>query len=463
MAASLANRSARIVDRWRRCAATTSTRIRSFPSNSCNASSDRGSAVPRSLAFSHDWKRDPAFVLNQPPYAGASMLAAGVNFGCGSSREHAAWALQDAGYKVVIAPSFADIFRANAIGNGLLPVALAEAAVNTSSIAPKPATATRWKSISNAAKSAISSASRTVRHRHRVPATAARRQRRNRSHPHSRTGYRRLRTESGHLMKTRGAHIIWQVLVEQGVDTVFGYPGGAILPAYDALLDHPIRHVLVRHEQGATHMADGYARASGRVGVAMATSGPGATNLVTGIANAMMDSIPIVCITGQVAESLMGSDAFQETDITGITLTITKHNFLVTKAEDIAPTLRKAFQIATSGRPGPVLVDITKNAQQEEAEYEPAASRVRRATALAVAGRAPSGADRRVARAGERTARASEAAGDPRRSRHSQERRDERSLRVRRADPDSRRDDAARDRQPARPSPAQPRHDGHAR
>jgi acetolactate synthase-1/2/3 large subunit len=171
-------------------------------------------------------------------------------------------------------------------------------------------------------------------------------------------------------MKTRGAHIIWSVLVEQGVDTVFGYPGGAILPAYDALLDHPIRHVLVRHEQGATHMADGYARASGRVGVAMATSGPGATNLVTGIANAMMDSIPIVCITGQVAESLMGSDAFQETDITGITLTITKHNFLVTKAADIAPTLRKAFQVATSGRPGPVLVDITKNAQQEEAEYD---------------------------------------------------------------------------------------------
>ncbi len=171
-------------------------------------------------------------------------------------------------------------------------------------------------------------------------------------------------------MKTRGAHIIWQVLVEQGVDTVFGYPGGAILPAYDALLDHPIRHVLVRHEQGAVHMADGYARAGGRVGVALATSGPGATNLVTGIANAMMDSIPIVCITGQVPEALMGSDAFQETDITGITLTITKHNFLVTRAEDIAPTLRKAFQIATSGRPGPVLVDITKNAQQEETEYE---------------------------------------------------------------------------------------------
>jgi acetolactate synthase-1/2/3 large subunit len=171
-------------------------------------------------------------------------------------------------------------------------------------------------------------------------------------------------------MKMRGAHIIWSVLVEQGVDTVFGYPGGAILPAYDALLDHPIRHVLVRHEQGATHMADGYARASGKVGVAVATSGPGATNLVTGIATAMMDSIPLVCITGQVPAALIGSDAFQETDIAGITLTITKHNFLITTAEEIAPTLRKAFAIATSGRPGPVLVDITKNAQQDECEFE---------------------------------------------------------------------------------------------
>ena len=176
-------------------------------------------------------------------------------------------------------------------------------------------------------------------------------------------------------MKIRGAHIIWSVLVEQGVDTVFGYPGGAILPAYDALLDHPIRHVLVRHEQGATHMADGYARASGKVGVAVATSGPGATNLVTGIATAMMDSIPLVCITGQVPAALIGSDAFQETDVTGITLTITKHNFLVTTAAEIAPTLRKAFAIATSGRPGPVLVDITKNAQQEETEFEPAVAR----------------------------------------------------------------------------------------
>src|SRR5262245_27742287 len=184
-------------------------------------------------------------------------------------------------------------------------------------------------------------------------------------------------------MKIKGSHIIWKVLAEQGVDTVFGYPGGAILPAYDALLDHPIRHVLVRHEQGATHMADGYARASGKVGVALATSGPGATNLVTGIATAMMDSIPLVCITGQVPEHLIGSDAFQETDVTGITLTITKHNFLVTKAEDIAPTLREAFRIATSGRPGPVLVDITKNAQQEITEFE----RSTEVTEAATAGR----------------------------------------------------------------------------
>jgi len=178
-----------------------------------------------------------------------------------------------------------------------------------------------------------------------------------------------------HYMKRTGAHIIWSCLVEQGVDTIFGYPGGAILPAYDALLDHPIRHVLVRHEQGAVHMADGYARASGRVGVAVATSGPGATNMVTGIATAMMDSIPVVCITGQVPAALLGSDAFQETDITGITLPITKHNFMVTRAAEIAPTMREAFLLATSGRPGPVLVDITKNAQQEETEWIPEAAK----------------------------------------------------------------------------------------
>src|SRR3989441_9868677 len=171
-------------------------------------------------------------------------------------------------------------------------------------------------------------------------------------------------------MKRTGAQIIWECLVKQGVTDIFGYPGGAILPTYDAMLDYPIRHILVRHEQGATHMADGYARASGKVGVALATSGPGATNMVTGIATAMMDSSPIVCITGQVGSAVLGSDAFQETDITGITLPITKHNYLVTRADDVAPALHEAFFIARSGRPGPVLVDITKDAQQGLARLE---------------------------------------------------------------------------------------------
>jgi acetolactate synthase-1/2/3 large subunit len=167
-----------------------------------------------------------------------------------------------------------------------------------------------------------------------------------------------------------GAQIIWECLVRSGVETVFGYPGGAILPAYDAMLDYPIRHVLVRHEQGATHMADGFARASGRVGVVIATSGPGATNLVTGIATAMMDSVPLVCITGQVPSHLIGYDAFQETDITGITLPITKHNYLITQPSDIMPALREALYIAQSGRPGPVLVDITKDAQQATIDFQ---------------------------------------------------------------------------------------------
>ncbi len=171
-------------------------------------------------------------------------------------------------------------------------------------------------------------------------------------------------------MKLSGAQIIWEVVSREGVDTIFGYPGGAILPAYDALLDYPIHHVLVRHEQGAAHMADGYARASGNVGVCVATSGPGATNLVTGLANAHMDSSPVVAITGQVATPLIGKDAFQETDVTGVTLPVTKHNYLVTRTEDIVPTLREAFYIARSGRPGPVLVDITKDAQTGQAEFE---------------------------------------------------------------------------------------------
>jgi acetolactate synthase-1/2/3 large subunit len=171
-------------------------------------------------------------------------------------------------------------------------------------------------------------------------------------------------------MKKTGGQILWECLVRQGVHTVFGYPGGAILPAYDAMTQYPVRHILVRHEQGATHMADGFARATGQVGVAIATSGPGATNMVTGIATAMLDSSPIVCITGQVGSKLIGTDAFQETDITGVTLPITKHNYLVTRAEDVAPTIREAFHVAASGRPGPVLIDITKDAQQSSAAFD---------------------------------------------------------------------------------------------
>src|ERR1044071_191048 len=166
-----------------------------------------------------------------------------------------------------------------------------------------------------------------------------------------------------YAMKRTGAQIIWDVLAREGVDVVFGYPGGAIMPAYDALASAQVRHVLVRHEQGAAHMADGYARASGKVGVALATSGPGATHLVTGIATAMMDSVATVFITGQVSSGLLGSDAFQETDVTGVTLPVTKHNYLVTRVEEIAPTIREAFFLAGSGRPGPVLVDICKDAQ----------------------------------------------------------------------------------------------------
>ncbi|HEX6302566.1 MAG TPA: biosynthetic-type acetolactate synthase large subunit [Anaerolineales bacterium] len=172
------------------------------------------------------------------------------------------------------------------------------------------------------------------------------------------------------MVKKCGADILWECLVREGVEVVFGLPGGAIMPVYDAMLNYPIHHVLVRHEQGASHMADGYARASGKVGVAMATSGPGATNLVTGISTAMMDSSPMVCITGQVHAHLIGGDAFQETDVTGITLPVTKHNFLVTRADEMATTVREAFYIARSGRPGPVLIDICKNAQIEETEFE---------------------------------------------------------------------------------------------
>jgi acetolactate synthase-1/2/3 large subunit len=161
-------------------------------------------------------------------------------------------------------------------------------------------------------------------------------------------------------------------LIEEGVDTVFGYPGGAILPAYDALNNYSdrIHHVLVRHEQGATHMADGYARISGKVGVAIATSGPGAANMVTGIATAMMDSSPIVCITGQVPSAAIGSDAFQEMDISGAVIPVTKHSYLVMDVEDIAETIKEAFAVARSGRPGPVLVDIPKDIQSQIIEFK---------------------------------------------------------------------------------------------
>jgi acetolactate synthase-1/2/3 large subunit len=171
-------------------------------------------------------------------------------------------------------------------------------------------------------------------------------------------------------MKLTGAEILCESLTKLGVQHIFGYPGGAILPVYDALGKSKLHHILVRHEQGATHMADGYARATGGVGVAMATSGPGATNMVTGIATAMLDSSPVVCITGQVSSKLLGSDAFQEIDITGITMPITKHNVVVSRAEDVARTVREAFVIANTGRPGPVLVDITKDAQQASCEFD---------------------------------------------------------------------------------------------
>ncbi|HEY1012046.1 MAG TPA: biosynthetic-type acetolactate synthase large subunit [Herpetosiphonaceae bacterium] len=171
-------------------------------------------------------------------------------------------------------------------------------------------------------------------------------------------------------MTLTGAQIMCEALLKEGVDVMFGYPGGAIMPFYHALPEYPqLRHVLVRHEQAAGHAAEGYARTSGKVGVCVATSGPGATNLVTALADAMMDSVPIVAITGQVATSLIGKDAFQETDVTGITQPITKHNYLVTDIRDLARVIKEAFHIARSGRPGPVLVDVAKDVQQARAEF----------------------------------------------------------------------------------------------
>jgi len=169
-----------------------------------------------------------------------------------------------------------------------------------------------------------------------------------------------------------GSEIVMRSLIAEGVETIFGYPGGAIMPIYDALFDHEheLKHLLVRHEQGAIHAAQGFARASGRVGVVFATSGPGATNLVTGLADAQIDSTPLVCVTGQVFAHLLGTDAFQETDVINITTPVTKWNYQVTDASEIAETMAKAFYIAKSGRPGPVVVDITKNAQMQKIAFE---------------------------------------------------------------------------------------------
>ena len=171
-----------------------------------------------------------------------------------------------------------------------------------------------------------------------------------------------------------GAQILLECLVRENVDCIFGYPGGVTLPLYDAFYDHPIRHVLVRHEQNAAFAAEGYARSTGRVGVCCATSGPGATNLVTGLVDSMMDSIPVVALTGQVSTKLIGSDAFQEADTFGITRSCTKHNFLVKTVAELPQVIHEAFYIASSGRPGPVLVDIPKDVFQAQAHYTPVSS-----------------------------------------------------------------------------------------
>ncbi len=180
-----------------------------------------------------------------------------------------------------------------------------------------------------------------------------------------------------------GSHILCEALVREGVTLLYGYPGGAIMPFYDALTSYPsLHHVLVRHEQAAAHAADGYARATGKVGVCVATSGPGATNLVTGLATAFMDSTPVVAITGQVARHSIGRDAFQETDVIGVTQPITKHNFLVRSTEEIADVIHEAFRVARSGRPGPVLVDIPKDVQMQKTPVPPDRSNFSRVSSV---------------------------------------------------------------------------------
>src|SRR6202789_1384166 len=211
------------------------------------------------------------------------------------------------------------------------------------------------------------------------------------SHRESRRGIARadVLAEAGSHSRPRcemkGAQFLVKALEREGVEVIFGYPGGAIMPVYDALIDSKIRHILVRHEQAAALAADGYARASGKVGVCMATSGPGATNLVTGIANAYMDSVPVVAITGQVATNLMGTDAFQEVDIFGITLPVVKHSFLVSTAAELPEIVHEAFRIARSGRPGPVLIDLPKDIANTVSDYQIFTSKEREETPAAPA------------------------------------------------------------------------------
>lgn len=176
---------------------------------------------------------------------------------------------------------------------------------------------------------------------------------------------------SAHSTPRNGARWLTQALEAEGVETLFGYPGGTIMPFYDALVDSRLKHILVRHEQGAALAANGYARASGRVGVCVATSGPGASNLVTGIADAMLDSVPMICLTGQVATPLLGTDAFQELDVFGMTMPIVKHSFLVRRVEELPEMVREAFRIAREGRPGPVLIDLPKDVQVADASHLP--------------------------------------------------------------------------------------------
>src|SRR5438552_1189515 len=190
------------------------------------------------------------------------------------------------------------------------------------------------------------------------------------------TAYQAHRSsEAMEVRELAGSHILCEALVREGVELLYGYPGGAIMPFYDALTSYPtLHHVLVRHEQAAAHAADGYARATGKVGVCVATSGPGATNLVTGLTTAYMDSTPILAITGQVGRPFIGRDAFQETDVIGVTQPITKHSFLVQNVEDLAEIVHEAFRLALSGRPGPVLIDIPKDVQITRTLYRPSAS-----------------------------------------------------------------------------------------